>query len=219
MTSRPVPPGLLVVDVSSHQPRIDWGAVARAGVVGAYVRVAEGVTPDTRREEHMQGAIDAGLLVGAYQYCRARHDGGELADAFLGFVSDGLALPHVLDVEEADGQSNDALRACVARWLDVMDHAGQSTMIYTGAPFWDAHASMRGAAAPGEDRKLWLAAYVAEPPRLPRAWKSWALWQFTDAFEYAPGSPRVDCSVFRGNLEELAALAIDPNAEARDVNP
>lgn len=210
---RPPPEGLLVVDVSSHQPALDWQAIARAGVVGAYVRVAEGTSPDVRFDAHMKGAAAAGLLVGAYSYCRARHSGAELAAVFKRLAGGGLQLPPVLDVEDLDGQDKDTLHACIASWLSEM--GGElPAMIYTGPAFWGAHGTETFS-----EELLWVAAYTGrtEWPKPARGWSEVTMWQWTDSWEYAPGAPHLDASVFRGTQDELAALA-NPD-ETTDVNP
>lgn len=65
------------IDVSSHQNEIDWPAVADAGIDFAIIRVGYrgytdgGIFPDTRAEENLDGAVDAGLDVGVYFFSQA----------------------------------------------------------------------------------------------------------------------------------------------------
>lgn len=198
------PKGLIIIDVSVYQGTIDWKAVAASGVVGAYIRVAEGVTADPSYERNRAAASAAGLLVGGYQFCRARHPGSELARVFLGNV-DMTSLPPVLDVETVDHQTELTLKTCISDWIDAVPGA----MIYTGGPFWDD--------AVGEkigDTKLWLAAFVEERDLYwPKVWSGWTFWQFTDHRVTAGVSNPCDASVFRGTLDELRALLVTSGRE------
>ena len=108
------------IDVSQHQGVIDWPAVAAAGIRFAFVRALEGQTPDPTFERNRRGALEAGLLVGAYQYLRARHPGRYQADLLLEQLGDlgPGELPPAVDVEELDGQDAVAVRACVHAWVE-----------------------------------------------------------------------------------------------------
>ena len=67
----------LGIDVSEHQSKIDWQAVADAGIQYAYIRVGYrgydqgGVYEDDRAQENYEGAVAAGLQVGVYFYSQA----------------------------------------------------------------------------------------------------------------------------------------------------
>ena len=62
-----------VVDVSSWQGDIDWGAVKTSGIAGAIIRFADGmyVPRDSQFDANMAGAHAAGLHVGVYIFSRA----------------------------------------------------------------------------------------------------------------------------------------------------
>lgn len=62
------------IDVSSHQGRIDWNAVKAAGIEFVVIRGGYGndiSQKDKRFDENMQGALAAGLHVGAYWFSYA----------------------------------------------------------------------------------------------------------------------------------------------------
>lgn len=94
------------VDVSSHQGRIDWKAVAADRVDAAYVKASEGATwVDPLFVENWRGARSAGLSVGAYHFFTLCREGEEQARNLLarldavGGVRDPEALPAAVDLE------------------------------------------------------------------------------------------------------------------------
>jgi nucleoid-associated protein YgaU len=55
---------------------------------------------------------------------------------------------------------------------------------------------------------LWIAHYTEKPrPRLPKGWKRWTLWQYTDQGRVSGIGGRCDLDRFRGSLAELRAFA------------
>lgn len=59
------------IDVSRHQKTIDWKKVAADNVQFVYIKATEGATyQDPMFRENIEGAQEAGLLVGVYHYFR-----------------------------------------------------------------------------------------------------------------------------------------------------
>ncbi len=103
------------IDVSSHQKEIDWNAVADAGVDFAMVRVGyrgytEGdIFPDTTAIDNIEGALNAGLDVGAYFYSQATTEEEALEEAqFVLKAVEGYTLkyPIVFDWERVHTDSS-----------------------------------------------------------------------------------------------------------------
>ncbi|MGL5819186.1 MAG: GH25 family lysozyme [Phycicoccus sp.] len=129
------------LDVSSHQGRIDWPAVAGDGIDAAYIKASEGATyHDERFAENWRGARGAGLDVGAYHFFTLCKDGEEQAANLLGRLREVGAtasdLPPVVDLE-LDGNCSQRpppdvlevrLRAFVA---EVEAATGQRMVLYT----------------------------------------------------------------------------------------
>ena len=198
------------IDVSQHQGVIDWPAVAAAGIRFAFVRALEGQTPDPTFERNRRGALEAGLLVGAYQYLRARHPGRYQADLLLEQLGDlgPGELPPAVDVEELDGQDAVAVRACVHAWVERTSMLlGRQPVIYTGPAFWQAN--LRGqseselAACP-----LWIADYRQRPaPEVPRPWGTAAIWQHSGSGSVPGVHGPCDLNRWQGDEASLAAWA------------
>lgn len=215
------PPAPRIIDVSPHQhPRgsrgPDWRAVRASGVVGVYLRAFEGKDPDEHGpggysfEAHRRAALDAGLLVGAYQYLRARHPGAWQADLLLtalGELGPG-ELPPAVDVETLDGRSVAEAQGCLLAWVQRAQAAlGRDPVIYTYPSFWTD--TLRGAVLTEAARcPLWIAHYGVPRPRIPAPWTTAMLWQHTGEGGRCPGvAGDCDLDVWLGDEAGLRAWA------------
>ena len=200
----PTVPG---IDVSKWQGSVNWPAVAGDGQKFAFIRVSDGLTYiDELYEANWQGARQAGLIVGAYQYFRPGQDAIQQADLLLqkmGPLVPGV-LPPVIDVETADGLPPAQVAAKVGQWIDrVEGELGVRPIIYTGKYIWQSSV---GSAA-WADYPLWIAQYGPVCPDLPVQWADWVFWQTSSTGKVAGVSGNVDTNLFNGDLAALQALA------------
>ncbi len=136
---------LLGIDVSSHQQVIDWPLVASDGIAFAMVRLGYRgwgngeILADELAQVNLQGAVDAGLQVGAYFYSQAISV--EEAQEEAQFVLDQLSgrelqMPVVLDWEifsETGRTANvdsQTLSDCILAFCDAIEAGGYQPMIY-----------------------------------------------------------------------------------------
>lgn len=97
------------IDVSENNGRIDWEAVAAAGMKFAIVRSSYGrYAADDDFVRNVNGAHDAGLLCGAYHYSYALtpYQAVQEAQNCKRIIDEAgvlLELPVWFDVEDADG--------------------------------------------------------------------------------------------------------------------
>ncbi|MBR3641370.1 MAG: glycoside hydrolase family 25 protein, partial [Oscillibacter sp.] len=136
------------VDVSSHQGRIDWEAVASDGIDFAMIRVgyrgygASGtLNRDKRYEENLRGARAAGLRTGVYFFAQAItveeaiEEAEFVLDLLRGFSIDG---PVSYDWEMHDatyrvyGTPPAMATACAVAFCERIAEAGYTPMIYAG---------------------------------------------------------------------------------------
>lgn len=193
------------IDVSHFQGKVDWGKVKAAGVAFAFAKATEGVSyTDAMFATNWQGMQNAGLLRGAYHFFRPSQDAAAQAQHFLSVVSlQSGDLPPALDVETADGVSNDALTAGVQTWLEhVALQTGVTPIIYAGPRFWNGHVNGNFSAYP-----LWVAEYGVQTPQLPRGWTNWNFWQYSQSGHESGVAGNVDLDYFQGSIEDLTALA------------
>ena len=195
------------VDISPHQqrpgqPPPDFVALRAAGVVGVMLRAFEGKDPDEVKggysfETLRQSARAAGLIVGAYQYFRARHPGdwqAELLLQALGRLEPG-ELPPALDVEELDGQSASKAREGVLSWVQkVSETIEEPPIIYTGPAFWK-HTLKGESLSDLAGCPLWIADYrPSAVPEIPQPFTRPLLWQTTDKARFAGLAGAVDAN-------------------------
>jgi hypothetical protein len=185
--------GVLLSDISAWQPDIaDAAYLAWSRAVA--IRAMYGTITDrawyggARRDNlHAGGA----RFVGLYQYLTAGQDAAVQAHALVSLVGNlrqGEKL--VCDIEEGPaGQQAARFR----QWSAVITGAygaAAEPWLYAGLDF---------AAAAGLDPQ-WEAAYRNTEPG-----GNHLLWQFSETYP-VPGVGIADCSLFRGTIDQLAAL-------------
>lgn len=136
---------VLGVDVSSHQEEIDWKKVADAGIKFAFVRLGNrgyttgNLSADSYAMANLQGAREAGLLVGAYFFSQAVSVAEAKEEAkFALKVLDGfsLDLPLVYDWEYVSETARTAkvdkrtLTDCTLAFCKAIEKAGYDAMVY-----------------------------------------------------------------------------------------
>jgi lysozyme len=193
------------IDVSSHQPSVDWNQVLQAGKLFAFLRATDGLDyTDPRFETYWSGALEAGMLRGAYHFYRTNDDPTAQAESFLRVIQlQPGDLPPVVDFEKTTGsESASQILHDLQTWLDVVEKAtGRIPVIYTGPDFWSSFGSSGFGRYP-----LWVAEYGVQSPRPVMGWPAWTFWQYSETGS-VPGIPgAVDLDVFQGTLEELRSL-------------
>lgn len=176
------------VDVSVYQKEIDWNRVAADGVSFAMVRIGyRGYTQgllfqDEYAEANLQGALDAGLDVGAYFFSQAVTVEEAEAEADLVIsVLDGynVAYPVAFDMEEInDAARTDTLtdeeRTDIAiAFCQRIADAGYTPMIYGNLRWLVGRLQLNRLTA----YPIWFAQYY-DHPVLPYFF---TMWQYTSS--------------------------------------
>ena len=184
-----------LIDISSHQPTVDFKAVKGGGFIGALLRTGIGAsTPDTSLASHRQGARSAGLHIGYYHVLSSK-PADEQATFFL-----SQAKPEPGDLLAADlepgspplwtGLSGHEILEIVQGFVQHVRKAAPKNklLIYTYESFW---VTTMGNPSDNLGCDLWLAAYASDyKPYVPPAWKEHGpkMWQFTDGVHPQPHS-------------------------------
>jgi len=176
------------IDVSSHQGRIDWAAVAADGIEYAMIRVGyrgytEGLTSlDELFYENVAGAQANGIDVGVYFFSQAidRDEAIEEAETVLRAI-EGLEItyPVIFDWEDipqearTDGMDPKVLTGCARAFCQTIERAGYRAGVYFNQAYGYQHYNLIAL----EAYVLWLAQYAGAPDFRYR----FEMWQYTNA--------------------------------------
>jgi lysozyme len=208
------------LDVSLHQGKIDWSAIAQAGVRFCYVRASVGGQQvDSQFATNWKAAVDAGLIRGAYHFFWPLTASQDQADNFIdtvGTLQSGDLAP-TLDLEEAIGASDPQKRnvwldvpaeqrlPMIQNWLETVEQAaGMQPVIYTRQNFIES--LLGDGVRQLADYPLWIAHYDVPQPTVPASWTSWNFWQYTEKGSVQGINGNVDRDRFNGSLSDLQAL-------------
>ncbi|MFQ4147220.1 GH25 family lysozyme [Arthrobacter sp. LAPM80] len=208
--------GVLGMDVSGHQPNINWASEAGKGAKFAYVKASEGITMTSSYfSSQYTGARNVGLIRGAYHFALPSvSPGAAQADFFVnnggGWSADGWTLPPLLDVEYNPYSSlgNSCYNmdpAQMVAWIRdfsdrILARTGRLPMIYSTVDWWNRCTGYNSSFS---ENGLHVAAYNTWGPEpLPAGWSDYRMWQFTD-----DGPLAGDSNVWKGSLDQLRAYA------------
>lgn len=136
------------VDVSEHQLEIDWAQVKAAGIDFAMIRAGYrgstqgGLYTDEYFYRNIQGALDAGLEVGAYFFSQATSRAEAVAEAsfltaLLEDYKDRVTMPVVFDWEETGssdartaGIENRQISECAQAFCQAVEREGYTPCVY-----------------------------------------------------------------------------------------
>ena len=199
------------IDVSYYQKNIDWNAVKASGVEFVFVRVGyRGYAPagnmavDPYAKQNLQGAINAGLKVGAYVFSQAVNEAEAIQEAQFALqqvAGYNITMPIVMDFEYAyysngaEGRlaaahlSRDQHTAIVNAFGATIRNAGYEPMIYANKSMLEN--SLNSWAIP---YKIWLARYPKSAPFAAGYGGNYEFWQYTSGGYVNGIAGRVDCN-------------------------
>ncbi len=186
---------VLVHDVSHWQGNLAtyWQMFKDNGCKAVIIKATEGLAYYNIFKEHAEQAKAAGFKVGSYHYWRQQIKNLEgtfvncdpirQADNYFNWVQKcgvEMDLPPALDIEQGNNPFLTAtvIEKCL-RHIELK--FGRVPLVYSspnvlmnilGNPAWGKYP-------------LWLAHYTTEDKvTVPKAWKTWTLWQFSDKITY-----------------------------------
>ncbi|KAG0008907.1 hypothetical protein BGZ81_003807, partial [Podila clonocystis] len=203
------------IDVSGHQPNINWEAVKTKGVEFAYIKATEGTTYTSGEfDSQYTGAANAGLIRGAYHFAHPdKSSGAAQANFFLAhggeWTADGKTLPGALDIEynpdrtkpRCYGLSVTAMTEWIRDFSNTY-HAktGRYPVIYTTTDWWKTCTG--NAVGFQSNNPLWIARWGSSIGELPAGYKSTTFWQYADK-----GKNPGDQDKFNGDTAGLTRFA------------
>lgn len=193
------------IDVSHYQSRVNWDTVALQKVDFAFVKATEGKNHVDSLFSHNWSDIKrVGLKRGAYHFFRPRTSVLKQAQNFIKNVKlEAGDLPPVLDVEVADGASDELVIKRVKTWVQIIEHHYKiRPIIYTNLKFYNRYIANNF-----QEYRIWIARYNTVEPYLGKK-QNWAFWQYGDRGQIKGINGFVDFNVFKGSLLELESLCL-----------
>lgn len=196
------------IDVSYYQGDIDWVKVKNDGIDFAFIRVSDGLNfIDPKFEENWEGALQAGVIRGVYQFFRPSKDPVAQANLLLDKVQflDEYDLPPVIDVEVSEGKSPEEIQKSIQLWISTIENElGRQPIIYTGKYFWNDFIRTNDFS----DYPLWIAQYGPVCPDLPTPWEQWIFFQTSSSGSIDGITGDVDTNLFNGNIDSLESFIL-----------
>lgn len=191
------------IDVSHHNGKINWAAVAAAGYRFAFIKATEGADwKDQGFEENWSEARGHGIICGAYHFFSTRSSGVQQAENFITTVPRVTSsLPPVIDIEFSRERSQMSDEEFILHLKTLSDrltqHYGVEPIIYTTKEFHLDY--LKGEAI----KRLWTRSLIGRP--YPQA-QNWLFWQYSNRGKVNGIDGPVDLNVFRGSGKEFEEL-------------
>ncbi len=195
------------IDVSHHQGKINWSAVAEQDIQFVFVKATEGESHvDSLFAKNWRSIAHVGLKKGAYHFFRPKVDPKKQAENFIKnvtLISEDL-VP-VVDVEVLDRVDEKELQESLMVWLEIVEnYYGVKPIIYSNQKFFIKYLKPFV-----QDYPTWVARYNSVSPTVSYE-KNWDFWQYGDYGQIRGIDGPVDLNVFRGSMRELNSFCI-PN--------
>ena len=219
--------GIQGLDVSAHQPAVDWQQQWNMGARFAYVKASEGnyYTNELFGSQY-QGSRSVGMIRGAYHFAIPNwSSGADQARYFVqnggGWSADGYTMPPVLDFEfnPYEGRTingfyfgntcYDLAPAQLQSWVrdfgnTMQSLTGRLPVIYTNTSWWN---QCLGNPSGFGDYPLWIAAYPGSAtnnagPVPTSSWSTYSIWQYSSTGPFAG-----DSNVWNGDYSQLKTFA------------
>ena len=192
--------GTMGIDVSKWNGTIDWTAVKNSGVNYVIIRCgyrgsSNGkLIRDSKFEENIKGAINAGLKVGVYFFSQAvdKKEAVEEASMVLQCIQNyKITYPVFLDVEPSGGRADKLSAAerteiCKA-FCETIQKYGYTAGIYANKTWLETKLDMNVLNV----YKVWLAQYASEPTYKGK----YDMWQYKDTGKVNGISGNVDLNM------------------------
>lgn len=193
------------IDVSVFQGNINWEEVAADGIDFVILRIGyrgygtKGIMGiDDNFYKNYDGAVNAGLKVGAYFYSQATNaeEAREEARYVLSALGDReLQMPVVYDWEYVDNaeartanMTSEQITECAVNFCNEIELSGRDVMIYFNREI--GYFEYELARISGYD--FWLAEYSEYPTFIYK----FNMWQYTDSGTVNGISSRVDLNIY-----------------------
>lgn len=190
------------IDISRHQKagKVNFAKLKALGYEFVIIRAGYGKhisQKDIAFDSHYNGAIKAGLKVGAYHYSYATTVAEALqeAECFIKWIKGKrLEYPVAFDIEDKCQKSlTTAQRTAIAKaFMTKVEEAGYYTMIYSSASWLGSKLDMKAL----RHFDVWCACYTAAD-KIKKYYKgNFGIWQYSSSVILPSVYPsRLDCNI------------------------
>jgi len=224
---------VLGVDVSRWNTKVDWKALKAQGVELAFIKATQGVEiVDPLLKKHVDGAGEAGMIIGVFHWDDPNHPAARQRDFFLEKTRDIPYKLVAIDQEQewklwSEWQAKqitqffdpNALGVHCQAMDDAFNHGVKApVLIYTRQTWVLSYTKGMTTWLANRNSPLWLALYpkkqavptIAEFPwskHWPVNARNLKIWQFGNGSWKLPGiKEALDLDLWNGTLEELKAF-------------
>ena len=195
-----------IADISFYQSSLD-AKVMKKLLHGVILRSGQGTWEDREFKTFRDEARREGLPYGSYWYLDNDHSPKVQAQKWADILGgDQPPLGCWIDLEDTLPGVYSGWRY----WYDAIEyfkqyHKPEKFGIYTRASYFDPIVPQSQYSYFGK-HDLWVAHYYVGKPAIPKAWKEWLFWQWTergDGHLHGVGSHRIDLNHFNGTEDDF----------------
>ncbi len=198
------------LDVSHHNPILDWRLVMDQGITFAYIKATEGTTHlDRNYPYNYDLARKANIAVGSYHFFSFALSGKEQASHFLKTAkfNAGDMIP-AIDVEHSPANVYNKDKKYIAGIVEelkalekeLFDHFGVRAVIYTNKDCYKLYIKGNF-----PDNPIWMCDLHNEPSNdIP----NWRIWQFSHKGEIPGMEGNIDLNYYKYTYSEFKELLL-----------
>lgn len=197
------------VDVSHHNPILNWESVLEQNITFAYIKATEGTSHEDRNYPYNYDlARETNIKVGSYHFYTFGLSGKEQARHFLKIArfNAGDMLP-AIDVEHSPAnpcKDKDYIEVVVSELKvlekELYEHFGIHPVIYTNKDCYKLYIKDNF-----PDNLIWMCDLHNEPSG---DVKNWRIWQFSHKGELPGVDGDIDLNYYRYSFQEFKELLL-----------
>lgn len=198
------------IDVSHHNPILNWNALLDQNISFAYIKATEGTSHEDRNYPYNYDlARKTNIRVGTYHFYTFALSGKEQAEHFLkiGKFNTGDLLP-AIDVEHSHSNVYSKDKKYVKHMIEELvifeqklyEHFGVHPIIYTNKDCYKLY--IKGNFT---DNLIWMCDLHNEPSE---DLENWRIWQFSHKGELPGVDGHIDLNYYRYSFEEFKELLL-----------
>ena len=207
-------------DDNETPQQIDFVKMKANGAEFVIIRAGQNKWVDSDFAYNWKAAKAAGLPRGCYWFWDSRYEPVKQAELWVRTMGGDFGeLPMFADFEEKYGGNFSGWKNYLAFVECLEDLTDKEIGIYTAYYYFHENVPAQAWERFGE-YPLWVANYGVTTPKIPKAWKEWLFWQYTetgDGLAYGAESKGIDLNYFNGSSETFRArFDLEPEEEPEE---